>query len=70
MTVRLGVSLKSEIQHAVSSLSYWHMARTPVTQQALNNTWLAAQGLLNARNLWCKARATLQKEASSRKPAC
>ena len=39
----LGVSLKSAIQHGVSSKSYWHMARTPVTQQALNNTWLAAQ---------------------------
>ena len=49
----LGVSLKSAIQHGVSSRSYWHMARTPVTQQALNNKWLAAQGLLSMKDLWC-----------------
>ena len=48
----LGVSLKSAIQRGVSSKSCWHMARTPVTQQALNNTWLAAQGLLSVKNLW------------------
>jgi RNA-directed DNA polymerase len=40
---------------AVSSLSYWRMARTPVTQQAMSNTWLKAQGLLSVKDLWCKA---------------
>ena len=30
----LGVSLKTAIQHGVSSKSYWHMARTPALQQA------------------------------------
>ncbi len=66
----LGVSLKSAIQHGVSSKSYWHMARTPVTQQALNNTWLAAQGLLSVKDLWCKAQGYTPKKASSCKPAC
>ena len=41
----LGVSLKTAIQHAASSKSYWHMARTPALQQALSNAWLKAQGL-------------------------
>jgi RNA-directed DNA polymerase len=51
----LGVSLKSAIQHGVSSLSYWRMARTPVTQQAMSNAWLAEQGLVSIKALWIKA---------------
>ena len=51
----LGVSLKTAIQHGVSSKSYWHMARTPAMQQALTNDWLQAQGLLSIKTLWCKA---------------
>ena len=51
----LGVSLKTAIQHGVSSASYWHMARTPALQQALPNAWLKAQGLLSVKDLWCKA---------------
>ena len=51
----LGVSLKTAIQHGVSSKSYWHMARTPAMQQALNNDWLKAQGLPSIKELWCKA---------------
>jgi len=51
----LGVPLKAAIQHGVSSLSYWRMARTPVTQQAMSNDWLRAQGLLSIKDLWCKA---------------
>ena len=35
----LGVSLKTAIQHGVSSKSYWHMARTPAVQQAMSNAW-------------------------------
>ena len=53
--VKLGVSLKTAIQHAVSSKSYWHMARTPAMQQALNNDSLTAQGLPSIKTLWCKA---------------
>ena len=51
----LGVSLKTAIQHGVSSKSYWHMARTPAIQQALSNDWLTANGLLSIKTLWCKA---------------
>ena len=51
----LGVSLKPAIQHAASSQSYWHMARTPALQQALSNAWLKAQGLVSVKDLWCKA---------------
>ena len=51
----LGVSLKTAIQHGVSSKSYWCMARTPAIQQALSNAWLKAQGLVSIKDLWCKA---------------
>ena len=51
----LGVSLKTAIQHGVSSKSYWHMARTPAMQQALNNDWLQRQGVPSIKQLWCKA---------------
>jgi len=51
----LGVSLKTAIQHAVSSKSYWHMARTPAVQQALSNAWLKAQALVSVKDLWAKA---------------
>ena len=66
----LGVSLKSAIQHGVSSNSYWRMSRTPVIQQALNNTWLAAQGLLSVKDLWCKAQGYTQNKTSSSVPDC
>jgi RNA-directed DNA polymerase len=51
----MGVSLKTVIQHGVNSKSYWHMARTPGIQQALNNDWLRAQGLPSIKALWRKA---------------
>ena len=51
----LGINLKTAIQHAVSSKSYWRMSRTPAIQMALNNDWLKKQGLLSIKDLWCKA---------------
>ena len=51
----LGVNLKMAIQHAVSSKSYWHMARTPALQLGMSNAWLKAQGLVSVRDLWLKA---------------
>ena len=51
----LGVSLKTAIQHGLSSKSFWHLARTPALQQALSNAWLKAQGLVSVKDLWCKA---------------
>ena len=46
------------------------MARTPATQQALNNTWLAAQGLLSVKDLWRQAQGYTQNKTSSRMPTC
>ena len=51
----LGVSLKSAIQHGVSSHSCWHLARTPALQPALSNAWLKMQGLVSVQDLCCKA---------------
>ena len=71
--LNLGVSLKTAIQHGVSSKSYWHMARTPAVQQALSNAWLKAQGLFSVKDLWCKAQgytAKNQGKASSSVPTC
>ena len=48
----LRVNLKMAIQHAVSSKSYWHMARTPAVQMAMSN---ASQGWVSLRELWLKA---------------
>ena len=49
--MNLGVAGAAAIQHGVSSLSYWRMARTPVTQQAMSNPWLKEQGLLSVKAL-------------------
>ena len=54
----LGISLKSAIQHGVSSNSYWQMSRTPVINQAISNAWLGEQGLLSVKDLWCKAQGS------------
>jgi RNA-directed DNA polymerase len=51
----LGVSLKTAIQHGVSSKSHGHIARTPALQQALSNAWLTARSLVSVRALWSKA---------------
>jgi RNA-directed DNA polymerase len=51
----LGAALKAAIQHDVSSLSYWRMARTHVTHQAMSNTWLNEQGLISVKYQWCSA---------------
>ncbi len=59
------------IQPGVSSKSYWYMARTPAVQQGLNNAWSQEQGLLSAKDLWCKAQGYTVKgkrKASSSEP--
>ena len=47
-----------------------HGQNPGVTQQALNNTWLATQGLLSVKDLWCKAQGYTQNTPSSRMPTC
>ena len=68
----LGASLKSAIQHGVSSNSYWQMSRTPVINQAISNAWLTEQGLLSVKDLWCKAQGYTAKKrkTSSSAPTC
>lgn len=69
----LGVSLKSAIQHGVSSNSYWQMSRTPVINQAISNAWLKEQGLPSVKDLWCKAQGYTAKKkgkTSSSEPTC
>jgi RNA-directed DNA polymerase len=52
MLLRLGVNRREAITTGRSSLGPWTMARTPVTQQAMSNQWLKAQGLVSVRDLW------------------
>ena len=53
--LKLGVSLRAAIITGVSSKSYWHLARTPATQQGMSNAWLKTQGLISIREQWMKA---------------
>jgi hypothetical protein len=53
--VTLRVDLDKAIMHTVSSHRYWHMARTPALQQALDNASLNARGLVSIRDPWIKA---------------
>jgi RNA-directed DNA polymerase len=62
--VALGVNLITAIKHGVSSHGYWHMARTPGLQQALNNAWLNAQGLVSIKDLWIKAQGYTAKKGT------
>lgn len=57
--MKLGVGLRAAIITAVSSKSYWRMARTPATQQGMSNAWLKAQGLVSTRECRMKAQGYL-----------
>ncbi len=59
MLIKLGVNRRDAIITGRSSRGPWTMARTPVTQQAMSNPWLKAQGLVSVRALWI-ARAPLR----------
>ena len=52
MLIKLGVNRRDAIITGRSSRGPWTMARTPVTQQAMSNAWLKAQGLVSVRALW------------------
>ena len=49
----LGVRLDLAIKHAVSRKKYWRMLRTRAVRYAMTNKWLAQQGLLSLKQLWC-----------------
>ncbi len=50
----LGLPEHFAVINAVSSKSYWHLAKTPGTNAAMSNRWLEEQGLVNVKALWCK----------------
>ena len=52
--VSLGVSLKEAIKTGVSSKGPYAMSRTPITQMAMTNKWLAAQGLVSIKDQWVR----------------
>ena len=52
--VSLGVSLKEAIKTGVSSKGPYAMSRTPITQMAMNNEWLKAQGLVSIKDQWVR----------------
>ena len=60
--VKLGVGLRTAIITSVSSKSYWHLARTPATQQAMSNAWLKAQGLVSIKECWMKAQGYIRSK--------
>ena len=52
--VNLGVSLREAIKTGVSSKGPYAMSRTPITQKAMSNAWLAAQGLVSIKDQWVR----------------
>jgi RNA-directed DNA polymerase len=52
--VSLGASLKEAIKTGVSSKGPYAMSRTPITQMAMNNEWLKAQGLVSIKDQWVR----------------
>jgi len=52
--LKLGTSKKHAILSALSRKSYWHLSRTFATQAGMTNKWLAEQGLLSIKKLWCE----------------
>ena len=48
----LGVSLNEAIKTGVSSKGPYAMSRTPITQMAMSNDWLTAQGLVSIKDQW------------------
>ncbi len=52
--VSLGVSLNDAIKTGVSSKGPYAMSRTSITQMAMNNEWLKAQGLVSIKDQWVR----------------
>ena len=52
--VSLGVSLNEAIKAGVSSKGPYAMSRTPITQRAMNNKCLKAQGLVSIKDQWVR----------------
>ena len=52
--VNLGISLDEAIKTGVSSKGPYAMSRTPITQMAMSNAWLASQGLVSIKDQWVR----------------
>ena len=52
--VSLGVGLNEAIKAGVSSKGPYAMSRTPITQRAMTNKWLSAQGLVSIKDQWVR----------------
>ncbi len=67
MLIKLGVNRRDAIITGRSSRGPWTMSRTPVTQQAMSNAWLKAQGLVSVRERWiARAEATMNRPVRTR----
>jgi len=51
----LGVPKDFAIMTGASSKSYWHLSKSYSTNAGMSNEWLEKQGLINIKDLWCKA---------------
>jgi len=52
--VRLGCPLDDAISVGMSRKGPWHLSKTFATQRAMNNKWLARQGLISIKEEWVK----------------
>lgn len=52
--ISLGVSERQAIRTGCSSKGPYAMSRTPITQMAMSNKWLAAQGLVSIKDHWVR----------------
>ena len=52
--ISLGVSERQAIKTGCSSKGPYAMSRTPITQMAMSNKWLAAQGLVSIKDHWVR----------------
>ena len=53
--MELGIPKDFAIITGASSKSYWHLSKSYATNAAMSNNWLEEQGLINIKELWCKA---------------
>jgi len=52
--IALHEGLKEAIKTGVSSKGPYAMSRTPITQMAMSNEWLKAQGLVSIKDQWVR----------------
>ena len=52
--ISLGVSERQAIKTGCSSKGPYAMSRTPITQMAMSNEWLATQGLMSIKEHWVR----------------